>query len=144
MSARMSAALSVADLLRRDEVGRAERLAGAVERRGPRPDDAWPGRAAQVNRALLDFGLGQAEVEHLDDRPVPFAAEHQVARLDVAVHHPRLMRMLQALRRLVNEDAGVRDGQRPLGLDQPGQVESLGVLHREDQAFGRRGTPNRR
>ena len=66
---------------------------------------------------------------------VPLAGEHQVARLDVAVDHPVLVGVLQAQRRLVDEVAGVGDRQRPLGLDQLGQVEALDVLHREDDAL---------
>ncbi len=43
--------------------------------------------------------------------------------------------MLQAQRRLVDVVAGVGDRQRAAGLDQPGQVEALDVLHGEDEAL---------
>ena len=112
--------LSVADLLRSDEVGRAEHL-------------ALVGQAA-VERALARR-LGQTEVQHLDDRLVPLAGEHQVARLDVAVDHPLLVGVLEPERGLVDEVAGMGDRHRPLGLDQLGQVESLDVLHGENDAL---------
>ena len=67
-------------------------------------------------------------------RPALLVGEHQVARLDVAMHHARLVGVLQAERRLVDERAGVADRQRPLGLDHAGQVEALDVLHGEDKA----------
>ena len=98
----------VADLLRGDVVGRAEHLALVRQRRRrPGPSPAH---------------LGQAEVEHLDHRPVPLAGEHQVARLDVAVDHAVLVGVLQAQRRLVDEVAGMGHRQRPARLDQLGQV----------------------
>ena len=91
--------LGVDGLLRGDVVGRAEHLALV--------------RQAAVDR-LLAGHLGQAEVEHLDDRPVALAGEHQVARLDVAVDHAVLVGVLQAQRRLVDEVAGVGHRQRAL------------------------------
>ena len=48
---------------------------------------------------------------------------------------PLLVGVLEAQRRLVDEVAGVGHRQRPLGLDQLGQVEPLDVLHREDDAL---------
>ncbi len=55
-------------------------------------------------------------------------------RLDVAVDHAALVGVLQPQRRLVDEVGGVGHRERPLGLDELGQVEPLDVLHREDQA----------
>ena len=80
MSARMSARLRVADLLRGDVVGRAEHL----------PLVGQP----SVHFALAP-DLGQPEVEDLDRGAVALAGEHQVARLDIAVDHAVLVGMLQ-------------------------------------------------
>ena len=66
---------------------------------------------------------------------LPLRGEHQVGRLDVAVDHAVLVRVLQAQRRLMDEVAGIGDRQRPLGLDQLGQVEALDVLHGQDEAL---------
>ena len=49
--------------------------------------------------------------------------------------HALLVGVLQAQRRLVDEIAGVADRHRPLGLDHPGQVQALDVLHGEDDAL---------
>ncbi len=46
-----------------------------------------------------------------------------------------LMGMLEAQRRLVGEVAGMSDRLRTLGLDQPRQVETLDVFHRQDEAL---------
>ena len=133
MSARMSAFWSVGDLLRRDELGRAQHAAGAgqmltaVVRQGRQAEP-------QLGRALLADHLGQAEVEYLDQRPAPVVGEHQVAGLDVAVDHPLLVRVLQPQRRLVDEIAGVADRNRPPGPDQAAEVQPRGVLHGEDEA----------
>ena len=48
---------------------------------------------------------------------------------------PSSWRVLETERRLVGEKAGVGDRQRPLRLDQPGEVEPFDVLHREDDAL---------
>ena len=61
--------------------------------------------------------------------------EHQVARLDVAVDHALLVRVLETQGRLVGEEAGVGHGQRAAGLDHLRQVEPVDVLHREDEAL---------
>ena len=94
-----------------------------------------PSIQRQLDDLVLAAGLGQAEVEDLDDRPVAVAREHQVARLDVAVNHALLVGVLQAQGRLLNEVAGVADGHRSAGLDHPGQVQAVDVLHGEDQAL---------
>ena len=65
----------------------------------------------------------------------PSRARIKLARLDVAVDHPALVGVLQAERRLVHEVAGVRHRQRPVGLNQLGQVVSLDILHRQDDAL---------
>ena len=91
-------------------------------------------RQRPVGRALAP-DLGQAEVEHLDHGPVAVASEHQVARLDVAMDHAMVVGVLKPLRRLVHVVAGMGHRQRPAGCDQPGQVESLDVLHRQHEAL---------
>ena len=68
-------------------------------------------------------------------RLVPRAGEHEVGRLDVAVDHAVLVRVLEAQRRLVHVAAGFGHRQRPLGLDDLGQVEPLDVLHRQHEAL---------
>ena len=128
MSARMSARRGVEDLLGGDVVGGAEGL---------------PCRGQAAVDLLLAGHLGQAEVEDLDRRLVPLAGEHQVARLDVAVDEPFLVGVLEPEGRLVDEVAGVGDRQRPLGLDQLGEVEPLDVLHREDDALAEPGGVSR-
>ena len=120
MSARMSAFWGLDGLLGGDVVGRAEHL-------------ALVGQAA-VDGSLAGH-LGQAEVEHLDHRLVPIASQHQVARLDVAVDHAVLVGVLEAECRLVHEIAGVGHRQRAALLDELGQVVTLDVLHREDDAL---------
>ena len=120
MSARMSACCGVADLLGGDVVGRAEHL-------------PLVGQPAFYHPLALD--LRQAEVEHLDDRLAPRAGEQQVGRLDVAVDHPVFVRVLEAQGRLVDVLAGVGNRQRPLRLDDPGQVEAVDILHGQDQAL---------
>ena len=77
---------------------------------------AWPSEVKAPVDLLLAGRLGQAEVEHLDGRLVPFASEHQVAGLDVAVDQPFLVGVLEPERRLVDEVAGVRHRQRSPGL----------------------------
>ena len=49
--------------------------------------------------------------------------------------HPLVVGVLQPQRRLVDEVAGVAHRHRPPGLDHPGQVEALDVLHGEDEAL---------
>ena len=65
-------------------------------------------------------------------------ASDQVAGLDVAVDHAVLVRVLESQGRLMHVVAGMADRQRPLGLDDPGQVESLDVLHGQDEALAER------
>ena len=120
MSARMSARRASLICSGSDEVGRAQHL--TLVRQPP------------VGRPLA-LDLGQPEVEDLDHGAVALAGEHQVARLDVAVDHAVLVGVLQAQRRLVHVVAGLGHRQRPAGLDQLRQVESLDVLHRQDEAL---------
>ena len=46
-----------------------------------------------------------------------------------------LVGVLEPLRRLVHIIASVCHRQRPAGLDEPGQVEPLDILHRQDDAL---------
>ena len=108
-------ALCIADLLGRDELGRAQHLAGRASASPPAIRDRPETSRLRAEHPLLTPGLGQAEVEYLDDRPAPFVGEHEVARLDVAVHQPGLKSVLQAQRRLMDERAGVGDRHRALG-----------------------------
>ena len=64
-----------------------------------------------------------------------FPRQHEVGRLDVAVDHAVPVRVLEAQRRLVHVVAGFGHRQGPLGLDDLGQVEPLGVLHRQHEAL---------
>ena len=120
MSARMSAR-------------RASRICSGAMKSGV--PSIWPSWVSAPSIGALALDLGQAEVEHLDHVAVALAGEHEVAGLDVAVDHPVLVGVLQAQRRLVHVIAGVRHGQRPAGLDDPGQVEAVDVLHREYDAL---------
>ncbi len=79
--------------------------------------------------------LGQTEVENLDRRLLALSREHQVARLDVAMDEPLLVRVLEAQSRLIDEHASVGNRQRPLNLDHLREVEPLDVLHGEDDAL---------
>ena len=54
------------------------------------------------------------------------------------------MGVLEPEGRLIDEVAGVADRQRSLGLDQLGQVETLDILHGEDDALAQPGGVSRR
>ena len=124
--------LGVVDLLGRDEVGRAEHLTGRGSDRSL-PRCVLAVIHCQLDDLVLEAGLGQAEVEDLDDRPVAVAREHEVARLDIAVNHALLVGVLEPQGGLLNVVAGVANRHRPAGLDHPGQVQALDVLHGEDE-----------
>lgn len=68
----------------------------------------------RVGQPGADLGAGDAEVGHRDP-PVP--AEHQVRRLDVAVHDPEQMHGVQRVEHLGDEveDLGSRKEPAPLG-----------------------------
>lgn len=66
-----------------------------------------------------------------DDRSLlPF--DHQVVRLDVAVHHAEVMRVLQALGGLANVIAGVRHRQPAVCGDDFIQVGAVNELHHQE------------
>ncbi len=75
---------------------------------------------------------------------LPLAGEHEVARLDVAMDQPLFVGMLEPERRLLDEEARVGDRQLAPGLDHPGQVQALDVLHGEDDALAEPEWRNRR
>ncbi len=112
--------LGVADLLGGDVIGSAEHLAFAGQ--------------AGIDLAFAR-DLGEAEIEHLDDRLFSLASQDQVGRLDVAVNHPALMRMLKPQRRLIDEIAGIRHRQRTARFHQLREVFPLDILHRQDDAL---------
>jgi hypothetical protein len=75
--------------------------------------------------------LGQPEVEDFDDVLLAFLGQHQVERLNVAVHHFLVERVLKAQSRLLGIKAGVGHGQTALGFHQLGKVLSLDILHHQ-------------
>src|SRR5262249_37496803 len=75
---------------------------------------------------LLVGEAGQAEIADLD---LPLAREHQVARLDVAVDQPLLVRVLQAEGRLGADGARRLHRQRPLAPGVAPDADRLAGLH---------------
>lgn len=71
----------------------------------------------------------QTEVQHFE---LPFRGQHQVLRLDVAVNHPVLVRVLEPVRRLPREVARDVDRQRPLALEVLRECHPLHVFHDEE------------
>jgi hypothetical protein len=93
--------------------------AGAAPRGGGR--GAGPGRLAGE--------AGQAEVEDLDHAR---GRQHEVVRLDVAVHHAAGVRVLEPQGRLPGVVAGPRHRQRTLRGDDPVQRDARDVLHDQE------------
>jgi hypothetical protein len=77
-------------------------------------------------RHLLD----QAEIEHLDHVALAAdLAQHDVLRLDVAMHQAAGMRFPQRGAGLAQDERGARRRHRPVALDQVGQREAFEILH---------------
>jgi hypothetical protein len=102
-----------ADLLGRHVVGGADEVAGAG-------DLAQLGPLAQ---------LGQAEVQHLGVLLVAAADAHDVLGLQIPMHHPRVVGLVQGRADLHAQGDGPRHRQGPLALDDRAQVVALDVLH---------------
>ena len=84
-------------------------------------------RDAGARQARAIAQLGDAKVENLHEA---VAGDHQVRRLDIAVHNPRLMCFLEAPRDLHRDLERVRDWQAARAPAAP-------------SAFHRRSTPSR-
>ena len=106
--------VAVAGLLGREVVGRAEHLlvVGLRER-----------------RVVLFLGERETEVEDLDRAA---GVEDQVRGLDVAMHEPLLVRMLEPERRLPHVVECVAERERAGLLDLRMEVGSGDVLHRDE------------
>ena len=113
--------LGVERLLRRNVVGRAHHLAALGQ----------PG----IGR-LFAGGLGQAEVENLDDVLLAHDRQHQVVGLDVAMDHPFVMGVLQSQGDLLNVERGIGHRQRAALLDHLRQI-----LPQPNDSPGRRPSP---
>ena len=133
-------AVRVVGLLRRHVVGRAHQV--AFER-----------QALAGAKAVRE--PGQTEVEDLDEapdggaggrlpRPHRRQGDEQVRGFDVAVHQAALVGVLQPARRLADIVAGLRDGQRPALLDQPGQIDTFVILHGQNMRITRPARRRRR
>ena len=108
-------------LVPRQVVRRAHHQAGRRDRFRRR----W--RATRKRRQIgLGGNAGQAEVEHFD---LPFARDHQIVRLDVAVDHLRFECVLQPECRLANALASGSDRKRALALDESIEADAFDVLH---------------
>jgi hypothetical protein len=79
-----------------------------------------------VGQALLAQGFGNAEVDHLDDRWIVLQVDQDVARFEIAVNDPLLVRMLYRL-----SDGGEQF--QPLARRQPIVVAKLGDGDAMDQ-----------
>ena len=99
------------DLLGGEVVDRAHRLAGAGDLRGGR---------------LVALEPGEAEVE---EPHAAVAGEHDVRRLDVAVHHAVLVYALEPEGRLADDLAGVGDRQRVAAAEHLAGAQAVDVLH---------------
>jgi WD40 repeat protein/tRNA A-37 threonylcarbamoyl transferase component Bud32/tetratricopeptide (TPR) repeat protein len=108
-------AAEVGHLFGRDEEGSARRHAGH--------------RHAAERRFLIR--PGQAEVGHLHQLLAGRSVDEKIGRLHVAMHEPRPMGVIQPHQRLEHQPHRPADGQRPLGLDQPGPIDSRHVFHHE-------------
>ena len=91
--------LGIADLLRRHVIRRTEELAR---------------RCDLVLLGNLARNLGKTEIENLHNGPDSPRRYHQVARLDVAMDHAQLKRVLKCPRRLPNNVTGVCHTQRAM------------------------------
>ena len=91
-------------------------------------------RAAGLHRGRPAPGvLGDAEIEHLDERrPVGPAGEEQVPGLDVAMDHPPGVRLGQGLDRLQEVLRRERDEGGPSLPEDAGQVAAREVLHDQE------------
>ena len=77
--------------------------------------------------------LGQAEVEHLDQ---PALGAHQVRALDVAMHDPARVRLVERVGDLQSDLDDLADRQRPL-LHPRRQQLALDVLHHDEVGAAR-------
>ena len=105
--------VGVGDLLRRDVIGGAHRLAAGGH--------FFAGRLAGVEQ-------GQPQVEDLHGAA---GREHQIRGLDVPMHQAVLVRVVEPDRRLADDLAGLGDGQLAVPAGQIGQVHALDVLHHQ-------------
>ena len=106
------------ELLGRRVVERADEL--------PRPGDARVARRA----------LREPEVREVDVLPglrAPLPREQHVARLDVAVHEPLLVRGVEGRRDLPHDGDGPRGLERSALVQQRAQIGPLHVAHRDEQ-----------
>ena len=79
--------------------------------------------------------LGDAEIEHLEDRPPALARHHeQVLRLEIAMHDPTRVRRRHRLRRLPDQLRHLGEGQGAAAAQQLLEVLALEVLHHRERA----------
>ena len=105
---------------------------------GHGPDDHARDRhlRLRVTRGLGALGpheLGEAEVEHLDE---PALGPHQVRALDVAVHDPAGVRLVQRIGDLQADLDDLADRQRPF-RDARRQQFALDILHHDEVGAAR-------
>ena len=73
----------------------------------------------------------QAEVRHLHDQLAVLAGQQEVGRLDVAVDDALPVGVVEGLRRLDEDGAGLRDFEPALAEDVVGEVRPVDELHRQ-------------
>ena len=78
---------------------------------------------------------GQTKVEDLH---VASLVNHQVSRLDVAVHEPLFVGVVEAERRLPDEIGGIANRERALLLHPRVQVGAIDVFHHDEVDRSRR------
>ena len=107
--------MAVAGLLRREVVGRAQHLFVVC--------------LGEPGIFVVVVGQSQAEIEDLH---MAALVNHQVGRLDVAVHETLFVRVVEAECRLPDEIGGIADRQRAILLHPGVEVDAVDVFHHDE------------